>query len=183
LLSALIEVAITVNFECEGEVALAYGERALELARYLGLARSECLALTIVQLAATLSENFDRAAEATAEALALARSHGLNALVRDALDFAAVLLARLGRDFDAAIAHGGAAAHPRDSTNPPADRAIADAAERLGPAAFARGVSEGAAMAADELDRHLLAAISGAGTYAAAARRARSSLVSPAQRR
>lgn len=176
LLSALIEVAIAANFQGDGASAVAYGERALALARDLGLARSECLALTIVQLAATLSDDFERAAEATAEALALARSHGLTSLVRDTLDFAAVLLCRFGRDADVALAHGGASRYPRDSTNPLADRAIASAFERLGETRFAEAMARGNAMTASDLDRHLLATVSGVGVYADAARDATSAI-------
>ena len=162
ILGALVEVGIAANYAGDAVAAAAYGERAIQLAREHGFARAECLALTIVQLASTLSGRYERAAEAMAEALVLARGHRLSGLIRDCLDFTSVLLEALGRPEDAALALGTAAAYPRDSTNPRADAAAARIRETLGEATFAAATGRGALMAPEALDGYLLAAVAGA---------------------
>ena len=161
-LSALIELAIAANDAGDGAVAEAYGQRIAALARQYGLARTECLALTIIELGCTLSGEYERATTAMAEAIALARGHGLRSLVRDALDFAAVLLVAIGRPGDAAFAQGAGAAFPRDSPNPQADAAIVRARAALDPAVFAAAEARGRAATSTEADRQVLAAATAA---------------------
>ena len=162
VLAALIELGIAANYNGDGVAAAEHSERALVIAREHGLARSECLALTIVQLASTLSGRYDRAAEALAEALALARGHRLLALLRDSLDFAVVLLETLGRPEDAALAHAAAADYPRDSTNPQADAAIKRVHRDIGADAVEVARARARQTAPEQLDRLLLAAVAGA---------------------
>ncbi len=162
ILAALIEVGIAANYDGDGRAAAACGERAILLARQYGLIRSECLALTIVQLAAVLTGDRGRATEATAEALTLARGHRLGTLVRDALDFAVIALHDVGRSEDAAVVSGGAELLKRDAGNPRADAAIVAVRERLGAAAFDKAHAHGAALAPADLDRRVLAALAAA---------------------